>query len=85
MQRARDTSNIRYMVAVPQRTYGGDVGTRWREWSRSGHALAPGKGLPVHIVQEAGWAREPDWTQKLEEKSFASPEDRTWIVLSSSP
>jgi hypothetical protein len=31
-----------------------------------------GRGLPVPIVQEAGWAPEPVWTQRLEEKSFAS-------------
>jgi hypothetical protein len=43
-----------------------------RSASRSGHALAPGKGPPVPIVQEAGWAPEPVWTQRLEEKSFAS-------------
>jgi hypothetical protein len=42
------------------------------EWSasRSGRALALGKGPPVPIVQEAGWAPEPVWTQRLEEKSF---------------
>jgi hypothetical protein len=42
------------------------------EWSasRPGRALAPGKGPPVPIVQEAGWAPEPVWTQRLEEKSF---------------
>jgi hypothetical protein len=28
------------------------------------------KGPPVPIVQEAGWASEPVWTQRLEEKSF---------------
>jgi hypothetical protein len=33
--------------------------------------LPPGKGLPVPIVQEAGWFPEPVWTQRLEEKSFA--------------
>jgi hypothetical protein len=35
------------------------------EWSasRPGSALAPGKGPPVPIVQEAGWAPEPVWTQ----------------------
>jgi hypothetical protein len=38
--------------------------------SRPGRALAPGKGPPVPIVQEAGWASEPVWTQRLEEKSF---------------
>jgi hypothetical protein len=31
------------------------------EWSasRPGRALRPGKGPPVHIGQEAGWASEP--------------------------
>jgi hypothetical protein len=39
------------------------------EWSAS----RPGRALPpVPIVQEAGWAPEPVWTQRLEEKSFAS-------------
>jgi uncharacterized membrane protein len=42
------------------------------EWSasRPGRALPSGKGPPVPIVQEAGWAPEPFWTQRLEEKSF---------------
>jgi hypothetical protein len=42
------------------------------EWSasRPGRALPPGKGSPIPIVQEAGWAPEPVWTQRLEEKSF---------------
>jgi hypothetical protein len=35
----------------------------------SGQRHAPGKGPPVPIVQEAGWAPEPVWTQRLEEKS----------------
>jgi hypothetical protein len=40
-----------------------DVG----EWS----ALRPGRALlPVPAVQEAGWAPEPVWTQRIEEKSF---------------
>jgi hypothetical protein len=47
--------------------------------------LPPGKGPPVLIVQEAGWAPEPVWTQKLEEKSFAPAGDRTPIARSSSP
>jgi hypothetical protein len=40
------------------------------EWSasRPGSALPPAKGPPVPIVQEAGWAPEPVWTQRLEEK-----------------
>jgi hypothetical protein len=52
------------------------------EWStsRPGLALPPVKGLPVPIVQEAGWAPEPVWTQRLEEKSLSSAEDRTSVV-----
>jgi hypothetical protein len=33
-------------------------------------ASRPGKGLPVPIAQEAGWATEPVWIQMPEEKSF---------------
>jgi hypothetical protein len=42
------------------------------KWSASppGLALPPGKGPPVPIVHETGWAPEPVWTQRLEEKSF---------------
>jgi hypothetical protein len=47
--------------------------------------LLPGKGPPVPIVQEAGWAPEPVWSQRIEEKSFAPAEDRTPIAWSSSP
>jgi hypothetical protein len=38
-----------------------DLGTREGEWSESrpGRALPPGKGPPVPIGQEAGWAPEP--------------------------
>jgi hypothetical protein len=36
--------------------------------SRPGRALPPGKGPPVSFVQEVGWAPEPVWTQRLEEK-----------------
>jgi hypothetical protein len=52
------------------------------EWSasRPGRALPPGKEHPVPIVQEAGWAPEPVWTQRLEEKSSASVGDRTPVV-----
>jgi hypothetical protein len=42
--------------------------------------LAPGKGPLVPIVQEAGWAPEPVWTQRLEEKSSAPAGDRTPIA-----
>jgi hypothetical protein len=47
-----------------------------------GQRHAPGKGLPVPIVQEAGWASEPIWPQRLEEKSFAPAGDRTLIARS---
>jgi hypothetical protein len=42
------------------------------EWSasRPGRALASGKGPAVPIVQESGWAPEPVWTQRLQEKFF---------------
>jgi hypothetical protein len=42
------------------------------DWSasRPGRALPLGKGPPMPIVQEAGWASELVWTQRLEEKSF---------------
>jgi hypothetical protein len=39
--------------------------------------LPPRKGPPVPTVQEAGWASEPVWTQRIEEKSFAPAGDRT--------
>jgi hypothetical protein len=47
--------------------------------------LPPGKGPPVPIVQEAGWAPEPVWTEKIEEKSIDPAGDRTPIARSSSP
>jgi hypothetical protein len=57
----------------------------------SGQSHAPAALYPrgndpsVPIVQEAGWASEPVWTQRLEEKSFAPAGDRTPIARSSSP
>jgi hypothetical protein len=44
-----------------------NLGTRWGEWSasRPGRALPPGKEPPVPTVQEAGWAPEPVWKQRL--------------------
>jgi hypothetical protein len=39
-----------------------------------------GKDPPVPNGQEAGWAPEPVWTQRLEEKSFAFAGDQTWIA-----
>jgi hypothetical protein len=59
-------------------------GGEWSE-SRPGRPLALGKEPPVPILQEAGWAPEPAWTQRLEEKSFAPAGDRTPIARSSSP
>jgi hypothetical protein len=67
-----------HIKAVSQHTYGEagreevylllihDLGTRWGEWSAS----RPGRALPpVPTVQEAGWAPDEVWTQRLEEKS----------------
>jgi hypothetical protein len=83
-------------TAVSQHTYGGAGGRDHSysfttsavdevEWSasRPGRALAPRKGPPVPIGQEAGCAPEPVWTQRLEEKSFASAGDRTAFARSS--
>jgi hypothetical protein len=52
------------------------------EWSASrlGRALPPGKGPPVPSVQEAGWAPEPVWTQRIKKKSFALAGDRTQLA-----
>jgi hypothetical protein len=93
-----NTSSLIMGKAVAQHAYGGvgaeevfqlihSLGTRGDEWSasRPGRDLSPGKGRPVPIVQETGWAPEPVWTQTLEEKSFASAGDRTSIARSSSP
>jgi hypothetical protein len=59
-------------------------GGEWPE-SRPGRALSPGNGLPVPIVQEAGWAPEPFWTQRLEKKSLAFAGNQTLIARSSNP
>jgi hypothetical protein len=39
-----------------------ELGSKWGEWSasRPGRALPPGKGPPVPIAQEAGWASRAD-------------------------
>jgi hypothetical protein len=39
--------------------------------------LTPEKEPLVPTVQEAGWAPDPVWTQRLEVKSLASSGDRT--------
>jgi hypothetical protein len=56
-------------------------GGKWSA-SRPSRALPPGKEPPVPIVQEAGWAPEPVWTQRLEEKSSVSVRYRTPVVQS---
>jgi hypothetical protein len=54
------------------------------EWSasRPGRPLPPGEEPPVPVVQEAGWAPDPVWTQRLEKKSSASVGDRTPAIQS---
>jgi hypothetical protein len=47
------------------------------EWSLPGRSLPPGKGPPVAIVQEAGWASESVWTQSVEEKPLPGIEPRS--------
>jgi hypothetical protein len=81
---------------TPWRRLGGEEYSSWSfttsaldrgEWSasRPGRALPPGKGPPVPIEQEAGWAPEPGWTLRIEENAFAPAGDRTPIARSSSP
>jgi hypothetical protein len=41
--------------------------------SSSDRALGSGKGPPVPIVQEAGWAPEPVWTRRLQENLSPLP------------
>jgi hypothetical protein len=64
-----------------------NIGTRWGEWSASlpGRYLPPGKGSPIPIGQEAGWAPVLVWTQELQEKSLASAGDRISITRKSIP
>jgi hypothetical protein len=54
------------------------------EWSasRPGRTLAPVKGRLMPIGWEAGWVWELVWTQRLEEKSFASVGVRNQVVQS---
>jgi hypothetical protein len=49
-----------------------DLGTRrgWVVRVTTRPRFSPGERTPVPIGQEAGWAPEPVWTQRLEEKSF---------------
>jgi hypothetical protein len=56
-----------------------DLGTKLDEWSVSwpSHTLPPRKWLLVPTGDEAGWAPELAWMQRLEEKSFAPVMDQT--------
>jgi hypothetical protein len=45
-------------------------------------ALPPGKNPPVPTGEEVGWASEPFWTQRLQEKSCTSSGDRTLVTQS---
>jgi hypothetical protein len=65
------------LKGVEVRVKGGELSA-----SRPCRALPPGKEPPVPTVQEAGWAPEPVWTQRLEENFSASVEDRTPSVQS---
>jgi hypothetical protein len=58
----------------------------YMEVSGQHHAVATlyprGKDPPIPTGQEAGWASELVWTQRLEEKSSVSVRDRTPVVQS---
>jgi hypothetical protein len=69
----------KYFNIAPAHFWPRHYGSEWSA-SRPGRALHPGKGPPLPIVQEAGWAPEPVWPQRLEEKSFAPAGDGTPIV-----
>jgi hypothetical protein len=61
-----------------------DLGTRWG-WVVSvtlRPRFSPAERTAVPIGQNAGWASELVWTQRLEEKSFVSTWDRTPVVQS---
>jgi hypothetical protein len=59
-----------------------NLGTRWESVVNvtPRPRFTPGKGPLVPIVQEAGWAPDPAWTQMLEEKSSTPVGDGTPIV-----
>jgi hypothetical protein len=50
--------------------------------SHPGCTLPAGLGPLVPIQYKAGWAPEPVWMQRLEEKSFSPSRDRTLVVQS---
>jgi hypothetical protein len=80
-------SAVMYKKVVPLRSIEAHLGERryssyyfftsaleGGEWwaSRPGRALPPEKKPPVPTIQGAGWAPEPVWKQRLEEKSSAT-------------
>jgi hypothetical protein len=69
-KKSRDKLKLSHYT--PRRRLGGTSVLDGGVWSASlpGRVLPPGKGPPIPIVQEAGWAPEPVWTQRLQEKSF---------------
>jgi hypothetical protein len=75
-----DNKKVKEGKMVPLRSSALEGG----EWSasRPGRALPPGKEPPVPFVQEVGWAPEPVWTQRLEEKSSTFVGDRAPAVQS---
>jgi hypothetical protein len=90
----KTTEKVKVPRYTPRRRLGGERryssysfstsaldGSEWSA-SRPGRALPPGKGHLVLIGQGAGWAPEPVWTQRLEEKYSAFLGDRTPVVQS---
>jgi hypothetical protein len=80
---AKPNKKVKLSCYMPWRHMGGEevslllilnLGSRWGKWSASrlGHTLPSGKEPMVPIGQEAGWAAELVWMQRLEEKSSAS-------------
>jgi hypothetical protein len=59
----------------------------WVSGQRQAPAALYPRGMepPVPAVQETGWAPEPVWTQRLDENTLATSEDRTSIAWLLSP
>jgi hypothetical protein len=54
------------------------------QWHAPATLYPRGKDPLAHTGKEAGWAPEPVWTQRLEEKYFASVADRSSVARLSS-